>query len=256
MRGITHVLRSESLERTMEHRVFGGRGKICLAFPSQGGRYWDFENFGMAETIMPWVEAGMLQLVLVDSIDNETWVATGEEHYRICQHERWFNYVIDELLPELLRDNPEGGPAMTCGTSTGAFHAANFFFRRPDLFDATICLSGTYTADYYIPHYQDPLTYDNSPLDFLPNMSQDHEWMGLYRRSRLVFCVGRGAWEDKEVASTHRLDATLAQVGVPAWFDYWGYDVCHDWPWWQKQLPYFMDYQLGAPEAADTEDDD
>jgi esterase/lipase superfamily enzyme len=27
---------------------------------------------------------------------------------------------------------------------------------------------------------------------------------------------------------------------VPAWFDYWGYDVNHDWPWWRRQLPYFL----------------
>ena len=23
---------------------------------------------------------------------------------------------------------------------------------------------------------------------------------------------------------------------------YWGFDVAHDWDWWQKQLPYFLNH--------------
>ena len=36
----------------------------------------------------------------------------------------------------------------------------------------------------------------------------------------------------------------LQQKGIPAWVDYWGYDVSHDWPWWKKQLVYFLPYVL------------
>ena len=34
------------------------------------------------------------------------------------------------------------------------------------------------------------------------------------------------------------------KMGVHAWFDYWGYDVAHDWCWWRRQLPYFLNFLL------------
>ena len=240
---------SEKLDRDMEYKVFGDAGKICLAFPPQGGRFWDFENFGMVDTVKPWVEAGRLQVVLVDGIDNESWSGTGDEHARAVQQERWFSYVVDELLPTLKGRNGEFDKAMTTGCSMGGLHAANFFLRRPDLFDATICLSGVYNADFFYPGYTDPLVYDNSPIDYLANMPEDHKYMDLYRKSDIILCVGQGAWEDNLLASTRRLEAILSQKGIPAWVDYWGFDVAHDWPWWKKQLPYFMGYVLGDPNA-------
>ena len=32
----------------------------------------------------------------------------------------------------------------------------------------------------------------------------------------------------------------LNRQSIPAWIDIWGRDVNHDWPWWRKQLPYFL----------------
>ena len=241
---------SAALGREMECKVFGSSGKVCLAFPPQNGRFFDFEDNGMVEVVEPWIATGRLQLVLVDSIDAETWSDPGGDyHSRIESHEQWFSYVVDELLPGVEADNPsyasgDETKAMTTGCSMGGFHAANSFFRRPDLFDATISLSGIYTADFFFPHYNDPTIYENSPEDFLANMPEDHPYMALYRKSSIVLCVGQGAWEDDMLASTHRMEDVLARKGIPAWVDYWGHDVNHDWPWWQKQLPYFMGYLL------------
>ena len=133
------------------------------------------------------------------------------------------------------------GKALATGCSMGGFHAGNLFFRRPVLFDTLISLSGLFHADYFIHGYIDDLVYANSPLHFLPNMPEDHPYMGLYRESRIILCVGQGAWEEDLLASTRRMDRLLRQMGIPAWVDYWGFDVDHDWPWWRKQLPYFVD---------------
>jgi esterase/lipase superfamily enzyme len=73
--------------------------------------------------------------------------------------------------------------------------------------------------------------------------------MDLYRTSDIILCVGQGAWEDDLLESTRAMDAILASKGIPAWVDYWGHDVAHDWDWWQKQLPYFMYHLLGSPAA-------
>ena len=32
---------------------------------------------------------------------------------------------------------------------------------------------------------------------------------------------------------------------INASVNFWGYDVNHDWPWWHKQVPYFLPYLLG-----------
>jgi len=71
--------------------------------------------------------------------------------------------------------------------------------------------------------------------------------MELYRNSNIIICVGQGAWEDELLASTRELDAVLREKNIPAWIDYWGYDVNHDWPWWRKKMPYFLGNVLGQP---------
>ena len=32
----------------------------------------------------------------------------------------------------------------------------------------------------------------------------------------------------------------FAEKGIHIWVDLWGYDVNHDWPWWHKQVAYFV----------------
>ena len=66
----------------------------------------------------------------------------------------------------------------------------------------------------------------------------------MYNNIRMVFCTGQGAWEDEMVESTRRLEAVFRQKGIHAWVDFWGYDVNHDWPWWLKQFPYFLEKLL------------
>ncbi len=232
---------SRELERDMEFKVYGDSGKLCFAFPPQNGRFYDFENFGMVESIRPWIEDGRILLVTPDSIDAESWSARGENpRRRIELQERWFRYITLELEPRTHALGAAPGRGMLTGCSMGAMHSGIIYFRRPDLFDTVVALSGTYNANDFILDYMDDLIYANSPVMFLPNMPEDHRYMELYRSSQLIFCVGQGAWEDDLLAGTRALDAVLKSKGIPAWFDYWGFDVNHDWCWWQKQLPYFM----------------
>ena len=232
------------MDRDMEHAVFGDTGRLVLAFAPQSGHTYDFRNFGMIDSIAPWIESGKIRVVCVDSIDEETWSNEGgDPRWRIEQQERWFRYVTDELVPRYAGE----ARAITTGCSMGATHAMNFFCRRPDIFGGVIALSGLYDTDYFWHDYKDDLTYANSPIEFLRNMPEDHVWINLYRQSSIVFCSGQGAWEDEMREDLHELDEIFNAKGVPHWADYWGFDVNHDWPWWQKQLPYFMSHVIGEP---------
>ena len=181
-----------------------------------------------------------------DTIDAETWSDEwGDPGRRMALHEKWFHYVIDELYPRMMEINGSGQKAMVTGCSMGAYHAANFFFRHPDLFDTVIAMSGIYDPTLMIHGYFDENMYMNSPVHSLRNMPADHPYMELYRQSKIIICVGQGAWEDLMLGWYKELDEVLCQKGIPAWIDYWGYDVDHDWPWWRKQWRYFLDRVMG-----------
>ena len=231
---------SDRLGREMPVKRYGTKGKPCLVIPSQDGKHNDFESFGMVEACRPFIENGRLQLFCVDTIDAETWSCTWKNpRDRIFLHEKWMQYLFCEVHPFMKQAAP-GQLSMTMGCSMGAFHAANLFFRFPDQFDATICLSGVYDAANILGGYMDDLVYLNSPYHCLQHMPEDHPYMALYRRSHMYFCVGQGAWEDELLADTRKLDSVLKAKGIPAFVDYWGYDVSHDWCWWQKQAAYFL----------------
>ena len=105
MEGKVRTSYSEILGMDMSYKTFGKRGgRLCIAFAPQNGRYWDFENFGMVETIMPWIESGEIYLVLADSMDEISW--SGKDipgSVRAENQERWYHYIIDELYPAAKR---------------------------------------------------------------------------------------------------------------------------------------------------------
>lgn len=234
-----HKWYSQNLNRDMEYKIYGDQGHAMIAFPSQDGRFFDYAERGMIHELSPWIEAGRLRVICVDGIDWETWSNMGgDNRWRIEQQERYFHYITDELMPNIRYW--DGETMMITGCSLGAMHAAIAFFRRPDLYDTLIAMSGLFHAGYSFPNYSDDLTYANSPQDFLRQMPEDHPWMQLYRQRRIIFTIGQGRWEEDTLWSTREMDTILAQKHVPAWFDYWGFDSDHDWPWWRKQLPHVM----------------
>jgi esterase/lipase superfamily enzyme len=121
----------------------------------------------------------------------------------------------------------------------GAYHAGNFFFRHPDIFDTVIALSGLFQLRMFVGDYVDDNVYFNSPLYFLPNLS-DPWYLEKYCRSKIIVCVGQGAWEDAMLVDAYALKRILEEKQIPAWIDIWGNDVNHDWPWWRVMMPYFL----------------
>ena len=241
-----HQEYSHHLGRDMEFKVYGHGGKPVMVFPCQNGRFFDWEGFGMLETLGDYLESGRLQLFTVDTIDAETVsLIGGNPHDRVRRHEAWVRYLTEELTPRIREINGTGQKMLSTGFSMGAYHAGNLFFRRPDLFDSVVALSGVYDTHDMYGGYMDELVYLNDPCASLSGMPADHPYMDLFRRSVMIFCVGQGAWEGPLLAGTRRLDGVLRSKGIPAWVDYWGPDVNHDWPWWKKQIRYFLPHVLG-----------
>ena len=242
---------SPALGRDMECKIYGHAGRPVLFIPCQDGRFFDFEDFHMAEVWAPWIESGQVMVFAIDTIDRETWSDKGGDPYwRIRRHEQWMRYITEEMAPFIQaaareRNGWERAPGiMAFGCSLGATHAANLYFRFPDLFNGLLALSGIYTAEYGFDGYMDEVVYRNSPVHYLGDMPADHPYIEKYNRNRGVICVGQGPWELPE--TTRRLDEIFREKGIHVWVDFWGGDVEHDWPWWYKQVSYFVPKLLEA----------
>ena len=110
-------------------------------------------------------------------------------------------------------------------------------------FDTVIALSGIYDARFFVgENIGDFDVYVNSPVDYLMNM-EDNNYLETYREGNIIICTGQGAWESESIRDTKLLEYVLEAKSIPAWVDYWGKDVNHDWDWWAIQMPYFL-YEL------------
>ena len=171
MRVEYHKEYSGNLGREMEFKVYGHGGKPVLAVPCQNGRFYDWENFGMLDTLADWLDRGRIQLFTVDTIDGETVSKIGGNPYeRVRLHERWYRYVTEELLARIHAINGTGQPLLATGFSMGAYHAGNFFFRRPDLFDSVMPSRNArhghlFTWQGIININNAKYELDNSPID-------------------------------------------------------------------------------------------
>jgi esterase/lipase superfamily enzyme len=237
-----HKWFSDSLGQDMEVNVYGYYGKPVLVFPAQAGRFYDFENFGMVSAIASFIEAGQIKLFTVDSIDSQSWANNGAHPAdRARRHQDYDRYIVEEVVPFMRKHSGDtGAKFISTGVSMGAYHATNFFFRHPDIFDTVIAISGLFQLNHFIGDYMDENVYFNTPLAYLPNLN-DPWHLDQYRQSRIIVCTGQGAWEDEMLADTHELERILEQKDIPHWIDIWGGDVNHDWPWWHKMLPYFLE---------------
>ncbi len=194
----------------------------------------------MIDAIASFIEQGRVRVFTPDSGDNESWLDRGKHPAdRAHRHNAYDAYIVRELIP-YINDVCWRSDVIATGCSMGAYHAMNFYLRHPDVFTATIALSGCYQLSYFVGDYINDDIYFNSPLHYLPNMN-DPWFLDRYRSGQIIACTGQGAWEDEMIADTSRLADIFASKHIPAWCDFWGHDVNHDWPWWRIQLPYFLE---------------
>ncbi len=237
-----HKWQSSQLGQEMELKVYGHAGKPMLVFPTQEGRFFEFEDFGMIEICQPFIEEGRLRIVTIDGIDSQCWThPTASVPERVARYEAYERYVMQEAIPfvrELVKQ-PDAKFLVT-GCSMGAYHAANFYFRHPDVFDALLAISGVYSLKLFIGDYMDSQVYHHTPLAYLSGLQDPHYLLDHYRQGQIIVSVGQGAWEDPMLEDTKKLKQILDSKNVPAWIDIWGHDVDHDWPWWRKKMSYFL----------------
>jgi esterase/lipase superfamily enzyme len=222
--------------------AYGHFGRPVLAFPSEQGRAWDYENNGMVGAVAPLLEAGRIKLYCVDSYDAASWSANHlplEERAR--QHQRYEDWIVNQVTAFIHEDCGGWQDALVTGCSLGAYHAANLALRRADLYPVAICLSGVYDVGSSGWGERGDTFYFHNPADYVANLHGDHlDW--LRSRVHLVLVCGQGQWEDTTGAleGTKRFAGLLAGKGLPHELDLWGWDVPHDWPSWRAQIAHHL----------------
>ena len=86
---------SRNLGQDMELKVYGHAGKPVVVFPSSGGRFYEYEDFGMVEACRPFIEAGAVTLFTLDSVDRQSWLNEGvPPGERARRHNEYDRYVV------------------------------------------------------------------------------------------------------------------------------------------------------------------
>ena len=222
--------------------AYGHWGRPVLAFPSEQGPCWQYEERGMVDAIAGLLEAGRVKLYCVDSYDASSWhdesIPLEERARRHGTYERW---ILDDVVPFVEDDSGGAREIVVTGPSFGAYHAANFALKRSDLFPLAICNSGIYDVASVGWGERGDAVYFNNPVDYVPRLEGEHlEWMR--KRVSLLIVCGQGQWEDTTGAleSSKRFAAVLGEKGLRHELDLWGYDVPHDWPSWRAQIAHHL----------------
>jgi len=222
--------------------AYGHYGRPLLAFPSQEGPGWQYEERGMIEAIGHLIDDGRAKVYAVDSFDSASWHRGDlslEE--RAQQHARYEDWILNQVAAFIHADAGSGRGIMVTGVSFGAYHAANFALKRADLFPLAICHSGVYDVSVVGGGERGDATYFNNPSDYVSHLGGDHlDW--LRERVSLLLVCGQGQWEDTTGAldSTNQFAGVLADKGIRHELDLWGHDVAHDWPSWRAQFAHHL----------------
>jgi esterase/lipase superfamily enzyme len=219
----------------MEFLWFGQFGRPVMLFPTSGGQYSENEDRGLAASLEDKVNNGEVQLILADAVNNESWYNKSvHPAVRAARHAQYDAYLRHELVPYIF-NRAQRGDLAVYGASFGAYQAANFAARYPDVVSRAICFSGVYDVHSFLDGYWDEICYFNCPTAYIPNMSG--EWAAKLARVGWVIATGE---HDSLVQQNRDFAGLLASKGIPSYLEIWPGQFGHDWPWWREHLRRFV----------------
>ncbi len=235
---------SPRLDMHMPIVRYGNWGHPLILYPTAQSDLLDCERFFLIKSIEPLIFAGRVTVFSINSINEHAWMNKSVGVEECARRQRLFSgYVEEEVVPYIRNAvGNDGARIGVAGASFGAFHAANQFFRRPELFDCLVAMSGFFDLE---PDYTHGLMNDdiyfNNPMSFIPNI--DGHARHMLEHSQIHIATGQGAYEAPH--ASRRFSKTLWDAGIWNNLDVWGHDMRHDWPTWRAMLPYFLGEKVG-----------
>ncbi len=226
---------SPALGRDMRVLILGHAGARVLVFPTSGGGYTEWAERGMQHALEEHIARGWVQLFCVDHVHGESWYA---EHLhpgtRAWRHLQYDQYLTAELLPFTASRNANPF-VIAIGASFGAYHAAAFGLRHPDLVHRIIGLSGLYDIRRFTGGYSDHNVYAVNPAEFIPH-EHDAWRLDAMRRQDIILAVGS---DDPLCDSNRHFSSLLWNKGIGNALRVWN-GWYHDWPYWQQMTQRYI----------------
>ncbi len=240
MRRDTTSWYSHNLNMEMPLVAYGHAGYPLLMFPTAAADYLEYERFLLVDAIKPFLESGLIRAYSINSV-NKYSLLNKESHpaWKVEMLTRFDKYITDEVLPLIRNECGQDARPLTTGASLGALLAVNTYFKHSDMFRGTIAMSGSYDIYSYLESYYDENVYYNNPMMYLKNLNDDYHLPRLQHADSIVITSGQGSYEAPD--RSRDLSNVLNSKGIPHLLELWGNDVSHDWPWWRKMLPYYLE---------------
>jgi esterase/lipase superfamily enzyme len=232
---------SKSVSLDMPIISYGHAGPPVLLYPTAAADFLENERFFLVKAIEPLLLEGRLRLFSIDSINSNAWMDRDLPVPIQARRQAGYSHYVEEEVVPYIRHicGDSGARVLTTGASFGGFHAANQCFRRPDLFRGVVAMSGFFDlARRYFHGHTDDNCYRNNPAWFVADLGGAH-LEALQRDTQIILATGQGAHEAPD--ASRRMARILESKAIPHWLDVWGADVNHDWPWWRRMLPYFLE---------------
>lgn len=235
-----HSWYSPALDKEMPVSVYGHYGFALLLIPTAAADFEEYERFKLIEAIAPFINSGKVKVFSINSMNKESWMNnTMLPEHKAIRHNQFNQYVFNEVIPFIRTHTSNDTLIYTSGASFGALHAMNLFLKRPDIINGVISMSGVYDLTEYTKGFWDEQVYYNSPIHYIPNLSDAFYIDKIKSSHHIHIYTGSGAHEDPE--ANRRFSQVLWDKSIWHDLDIWGPDINHDWPTWRSMLPYILD---------------
>lgn len=227
---------SNHISRDFQLQRFGWSGRPMIVFPTTLGRYHEAKDMGLIGSIAPLIEAGRVIVYCVDTLNHESWYNKQLHPRDMVRTQAAYDRMIRHELVPMLQSRHHAGKVIAAGCSFGAYSAANFAFKYPEVVSDLIGMSGSYDIKSFLKGYYDDEVYFNNPIDFMNNPSNPE----LYK---MGIILGTSEWDICR-PETVRMSNLLNEKGINHWLDMRGW-VEHDWPLWNDMFPHYLGRVLG-----------
>jgi esterase/lipase superfamily enzyme len=227
----------------MELLVFGQSGTRMLVFPTRQQRFYEYEDRAMVHSLRHRVEAGKLQIICVDGLDDEALYAFDKQpEERIARQLAYERYIIEEVVPFTLKRNPRS-PLIAHGCSLGAYQAVTIALRNPEHFARVVAFSGRYdltlaVGDFFslFDMYDGGPTLENlMPSLFVPKLTSGRTLRQM-RKIRFTLVVGE---EDPFCENNEALCTALKAHKIPCELHHW-FGNAHRFRYWRQMARVYL----------------
>ena len=222
---------SPELGKDTEMLEFGFSGIPLILFPTSMGRYYQNKDFGLINRISWFIDQGLIKVYCPDSFDHESWYNKSiHPSQRVLNHICYEKMLINEVIPKAFH-NTGKSKIIVSGCSFGGYHAANLAFKYPEIISNLFTMSGTFDIKPMVKGYYDDNIYYNNPVDYLPNLNNEHLF-------HLGIILGTGEF-DSCLHSNIALSQILDRKNISHQLDNRA-GQNHDWPLWLDMLPFYL----------------